>query len=163
MKYEVHDHEFGPLYRSDSEILILGSFPSIASRAQKFFYGHPQNRFWKMLAACFDEPTPATIEEKTSLCYRHKIALYDSLESCEIVGSSDASIKNPIPADLESIVAKTNVRKIICNGKTSYRYFCKYQSEKMVDMCVVLPSTSPANAAVSLEKLIEAWRAELSI
>ena len=154
-------HEFGPLYKEDSQILILGSFPSVASREAAFFYGHKQNRFWKVLAAVFDEPLPKTIEEKKSLCFRHHIALYDAIEECDIIGSSDASIRDPVPANLQSIVDATSVAKIICNGKTSYKYFCKFQDQKLIDMSVCLPSTSPANAAVSLEQLIDLWKKEL--
>ena len=154
-------HEFGPLYKEDSQILILGSFPSVASREAAFFYGHKQNRFWKVLAAVFDEPLPKTIEEKKSLCFRHRIALYDAIEECDIIGSSDASIRDPVPANLQSIVYATSVTKIICNGKTSYKYFCKFQDQNLIDMSVCLPSTSPANAAVSLEQLIDLWKKEL--
>ena len=154
-------HEFGPLFKEDSKILILGSFPSVASREAEFFYGHKQNRFWKVLAASFDEPLPQTIEEKKFLCFRHGIALYDAIEECDIIGSSDASIRNPVPANLQSIIEATAIEKIICNGKTSYMYFCKFQDRKLQDMAVCLPSTSPANAAVSLEKLIEVWKQEL--
>lgn len=161
MKYEVHDHEFGPLYRSDSEFLILGSFPSVASRAQKFFYGHPQNRFWKLLPEIYGEPALSTIQEKTEFAYKHKIALYDSIESCEIIGSSDSSIRNVVPADLEAIISKCNIRKIVCNGKKSYECFLKYQNNPRNIPVVCCPSTSAANAAFSLDKLIEAWKKEL--
>ena len=154
-------HEFGPLYREDSKVLILGSFPSVASREAAFFYGHKQNRFWKVLAAVFDEPIPTTIEEKKSLCIRHHIALYDAIEECDIIGSSDASIRDPVPANLQIIVEASAVSKIICNGKTSYKYFCKYQDQKLIDMAVCLPSTSPANAAASLEELTRLWKTEL--
>lgn len=154
-------HEFGPLFKEDSKILILGSFPSVASREAAFFYGHKQNRFWKVLSASFYEPLPQTIEEKKCLCFRHGIALYDAIEECDIIGSSDASIRNPVPANLQSIIEATAIEKIICNGKTSYMYFCKFQDRKLLDMAVCLPSTSPANAAVSLEKLIEVWKKEL--
>ena len=154
-------HEFGPLYKEDSQILILGSFPSVASREAAFFYGHKQNRFWKMLAAVFGEVLPATIEEKKSMCLRHHIALYDAIEECDIIGSSDASIRDPMPANLQSIVDATAVSKIICNGKTSYKYFCKFQNQSLIDMAVCLPSTSPANAAVSLEELVKVWKKEL--
>ncbi|MCR5490726.1 MAG: DNA-deoxyinosine glycosylase [Bacilli bacterium] len=161
MKYELHDHEFPPLYQADSEILILGSFPSIASRAQKFFYGHPQNRFWKLLPAVYGDPVPSMIEEKTEFCHKHKLALYDSIESCEIVGSSDASIKNVVPADLESIISKCKIRKIICNGKKSYDCFLKYQKNPRDIPVVCCPSTSAANAAFSLDALIQQWKTEL--
>lgn len=154
-------HEFGPLLRKDSKILILGSFPSVASRQAQFFYGHPQNRFWAVLAGCFNEPKPLSVEEKKEFCFCHQIALYDAIEECDIVGSSDASIRNPVPTDIMAILKGTCIEKIICNGKTSYRYFCKYQPNEIVSLGVCLPSTSPANAAFSLERLILCWQKEI--
>ena len=151
-------HPFPPLYDSESEILILGSFPSVKSREQKFFYGHKQNRFWKVMAAVLETAVPETIEEKKKMLYRHHIALWDSIYSCDIIGSSDSSIKNPVPTDLGQIIAGSKIRKIFCNGAASGICFKKYQEKELQITADILPSTSPANAAYSLEKLISIWR-----
>ena len=151
-------HPFPPLYDSESEILILGSFPSVKSREQKFFYGHKQNRFWKVMAAVLETAVPETIEEKKKMLYRHHIALWDSIYSCDIIGSSDSSIKNAVPNDLGQIITGSKIRKIFCNGAASGICFKKYQEKELQITADVLPSTSPANAAYSLEKLISIWR-----
>lgn len=151
-------HPFPPLYDSESEILILGSFPSVKSREQKFFYGHKQNRFWKVMAAVLETAVPETIEEKKKMLYRHHIALWDSIYSCDIIGSSDSSIKNVVPTDLNRILEESEVERIFCNGKASGNYYKKYQESRTGIEATVLPSTSPANAAFSLEKLIEIWK-----
>ena len=155
--YKRCDHEFPPLVRKDSHILILGSFPSVKSREAAFFYGHPQNRFWPLLAALHNEETPKTIEEKTEFAYRHHYALYDSIESCSIIGSSDATIKDVIPADLESVIRGTEISLIVCNGKASLRYFEQYHPSIGIPH-ICLPSTSPANAQFTLERLKEEWK-----
>ena len=154
-------HPFPPLYDSESEILILGSFPSVKSREQKFFYGHKQNRFWKVMAAVLETAVPETIEEKKKMLYRHHIALWDSIYSCDIIGSSDSSIKNVVPTDLKAIVKDSNVKRIFCNGKTSGTYFQKYQQKELGIEAEVLPSTSPANAAYSVERLVEIWKEKI--
>ncbi len=151
-------HPFPPLYDSESEILILGSFPSVKSREQKFFYGHKQNRFWKVMAAVLETTVPETIEEKKKMLYRHHIALWDSIYSCDIIGSSDSSIKNAVPTDLGQIITGSKIRKIFCNGAASGICFKKYQEKELQITADILPSTSPANAAYSLEKLISIWR-----
>lgn len=151
-------HPFPPLYDSESEILILGSFPSVKSREQKFFYGHKQNRFWKVMAAVLETAVPETIEEKKKMLYRHHIALWDSISSCDIIGSSDSSIKNAVPTDLGQIITGSKIRKIFCNGAASGICFKKYQEKELQITADILPSTSPANAAYSLEKLISIWR-----
>lgn len=151
-------HPFPPLYDSESEILILGSFPSVKSREQKFFYGHKQNRFWKVMAAVLETAMPETIEEKKKMLYRHHIALWDSIYSCDIIGSSDSSIKNAVPTDLGQIITGSKIRKIFCNGAASGICFKKYQEKELQITADILPSTSPANAAYSLEKLISIWR-----
>ena len=151
-------HPFPPLYDSESEILILGSFPSVKSREQKFFYGHKQNRFWKVMAAVLETAVPETIEEKKKMLYRHHIALWDSIYSCDIIGSSDSSIKNAVPTDLGQIITGSMIRKIFCNGAASGICFKKYQEKELQITADILPSTSPANAAYSLEKLISIWR-----
>ena len=151
-------HPFPPLYSPESDTLILGSFPSVKSREAMFFYGHPQNRFWKVIAALYGESVPQTIEEKKVLILSHHLALWDSIASCEITGSSDASIRNAEPTDLSAILANSKVTRIFCNGAQSHRIYCKYQLPRLGIEAVKLPSTSPANAACSLEKLIEAWQ-----
>lgn len=150
-------HPFPPLFDERSQILILGSFPSVKSREGRFFYHHPQNRFWKVLAAVTNAPVPETVEEKTAFLLAHRIALWDTIGSCTITGSSDSSIKNVIPNDLSPILSGAQIRQIFCNGGTSFRYYRKYQ-EKITGMTAVcLPSTSPANAAWTLPKLIREW------
>ena len=126
-KYEHIIHPFQPLYNCESRILILGSLPSVKSREQMFFYGHPQNRFWKMISEVFEEAVPQTIEEKKALMLKHNIAMWDTIYSCDIIGSSDSSIKNVVPTDLKSIVDNSKIEKVICNGKTSGKYYEKYQ------------------------------------
>jgi hypoxanthine-DNA glycosylase len=152
-------HPFGPLYDENSKVLILGSFPSVKSREQQFFYGHPQNRFWKVVAAVCDVPVPATIDEKKALILGNGLALWDSIASCEITGSSDASIRGAEPNDIGMILGSCDIRRIFCNGKTSYGLYRKYIEPAVGREAVCLPSTSPANAQWSLERLIEAWRA----
>ncbi len=152
------EHPFPPLYDGKSEILILGSFPSVRSREQMFFYGHPQNRFWKVIAAVFDENVPETIPEKRELLIRNHIALWDVIRSCDIKGSSDASISGVVPNDLSPIVDAAPIRKIIVNGKTAQKYYWKYTKPHIGIEAVCMPSTSPANAAWSLERLIGEWR-----
>lgn len=160
-------HGFGPLYDGDSEILILGSFPSVKSREQAFFYGHPQNRFWRIIAALYGEPVPGTdaseetIAAKRALILRHHLALYDVIEECDILGSSDSSIKNVVPADLGPILRGSSVRRIFVNGKTAGKYYEKYLEPVTGIKAAVLPSSSPANAAWSLSGLTEAWRRAL--
>lgn len=150
-------HSFPPFYSENSKLLILGSFPSVKSREDGFFYGHPQNRFWKMLAAVYGEDVPNDITQKKALLERHNIALYDVIFSCDIVGSSDSSIKNVVPANLSEIIGNSQVKRIILNGKTAEKFFRKYQDSSLFDMASVMPSTSPANAAFSLQRLIEVW------
>ena len=157
-KYEHIIHPFQPLYNCESRILILGSLPSVKSREQMFFYGHPQNRFWKMISAVFEEAVPQTIEEKKALMLKHNIAMWDTIYSCDIIGSSDSSIKNVVPTDLNSIVDNSKIEKVICNGKTSGKYYEKYQRKYLGIEPDILPSTSPANAAYSLGKLVEIWK-----
>ncbi len=150
-------HPFGPLYDKNSKILILGSFPSVKSREQNFFYGHPQNRFWKVISAVFGEKTPETIADKKEFLLSHNIALWDSIKSCEIVGSSDSSIKNVIPNDIGIILKSADIKAIFTNGKTSDKYYNMYIKNVVGYDAICLPSTSPANAAWNLDRLIEAW------
>ncbi|MDY3818636.1 MAG: DNA-deoxyinosine glycosylase [Lachnospiraceae bacterium] len=161
MQYTHVVHPFEPVYDQNSKILILGSFPSVKSREQKFFYGHPRNRFWKVLAGVLDREVPGTICEKKAFLLENHIAVWDVIASCEIKGSSDSSIKNAQPTDLAKIIAESKVERIFVNGQTAGRMYAKYQ-EKMLGMKArVLPSTSPANAAFSTEKLIQIWQEAL--
>lgn len=147
-------HTIEPVYDEHSEILILGSFPSVKSREAQFFYGHPQNRFWGVVSAVMGEECPQTTREKKEFLLRNHIAVWDVIASCDIEGSSDSSIKNVTPNDLSKILKNAEIKKIFANGNTAYKLFLKY-NEGM--NAVKLPSTSPANAAFSREKLIEHW------
>lgn len=151
------NHPFPPLYNSHSQILILGSFPSVKSREQKFFYGHPQNRFWKVVSEVLGCETPDTIEQKKTFLLEHGIALWDVIASCEITGSSDTSIKNVIPNDISEILEKGNIKQIFVNGKTAEKYYKKYIETEIGMKAVCLPSTSPANAAWNVERLVSEW------
>ena len=150
-------HPFPPLYDSSSEILLLGSFPSVKSREGQFFYNHPQNRFWKVLAALENTPVPVTIPEKKQWILSHQFALWDVIQECDIEGSSDASVRNAVPTDLSVILRNAPIRRILVNGKTADRLFQHYQRQKtsLPEFCC--PSTSPANAAWHLPDLIRAW------
>ena len=151
-------HPIPPVFDADSKILILGSFPSVKSREACFFYGHPQNRFWKVTAAVFAEPVPQSVEDKRAFLLRNGIAVWDVIASCEIIGSSDASIRNVTANDLSRILNAADIREIFVNGKTAWKYYQKYAEPAVGRPAVCLPSTSPANAAWSLERLTEAWR-----
>ena len=151
------DHPFGPLYDENSRVLILGSFPSVRSREQNFFYGHPQNRFWKVVAAVFGQPVPQTVEEKKLLILDNGLALWDSIASCEVTGSSDASIRNARANDISIILNSCSIERIYCNGRKSHELYQKYIEPETGREAVCLPSTSPANAKWTLEKLTEAW------
>ena len=151
------NHPFPPLYCEHSRILILGSFPSVKSREQSFFYGHPQNRFWMVIAALFESPVPKTIEEKKALVLANDLALWDSIASCEITGSSDASIKNAKANDLSIILDNCSIDKIYCNGRKSHELYKRYIGPAIGREAVCLPSTSPANAQWTLDRLIGEW------
>ncbi len=150
-------HPIPAFYDSTSRILILGSFPSVKTRESGFFYGHPQNRFWKVLAALFDEPLPATVEEKAALLKRNHIACWDSIHECDIKGSSDSSIRNAVPNDFTQLLSAADIRQIYTNGRKSQEIYEKYCQPQTGRAAVCLPSTSPANAAWTLDKLIKAW------
>ena len=157
-------HPIPPFYRKDSRILILGSFPLVKSRESKFFYGHPQNRFWKLMALLLEkdaDKAPQTVTEKAAFLQRHHIACWDSIHACDIEGSSDSSIRNVEPNDFTDILAGSDIRNIYTNGKKSHEIYTRYclPMTGVEDIC--LPSTSPANAAWSLEKLATAWQVVL--
>ncbi len=151
-------HPIAPVYDARSRILILGSFPSVKSREAGFYYGHPQNRFWRVLASLYGEAVPCGTEEKHAFLLSHGIALHDVIAACEICGSADASIKRVCPADLSPILAGSRIERIFVNGKTAEAYYRKYQEAKPGRTAILLPSTSPANAMFSLSRLIDAWR-----
>ncbi len=151
-------HPFPPFFDKDSKVLILGSFPSVKSREQMFFYGHPQNRFWKVIAAVTESKLPVTIEEKKELLHNKHIALWDVIASCEITGSSDSSIKNVAPNDISEIIKNSDIKYIFVNGKTAEKYFNKYICDCVDIKAICLPSTSPANAGWSFERLVDAWK-----
>jgi len=151
-------HDFEPVFDENSKVLILGTFPSVKSRENQFYYGHPQNRFWKVIAGLTESEVPQTIEEKKKLLLEHGIAIWDVIESCDIIGSSDSSIKNVVPADIESVVANSKIQNIYANGGTAKKLYEKYSQKKTGREIIGLPSTSPANAAYSLERLLECWQ-----
>ena len=156
-------HPFPPVVDEKCGILILGSFPSVKSREDGFFYGHPQNRFWRMLASVFGEDIPADIPGKKALLLKHQIALWDVIAACDIEGSSDASVKNAVPVDIELVLRAAPITRVICNGALAGRLYARYLQPVTGIGAVVLPSTSPANAAWSLKKLTDAWRDMLLI
>lgn len=151
-------HDFEPVFDENSKVLILGTFPSVKSRENQFYYGHPQNRFWKVIAGLTESEVPQTIEEKKKLLLEHGIAIWDVIESCDIIGSSDSSIKNVVPADIERVVANSKIQNIYANGGTAKKLYEKYSQKKTGREIIGLPSTSPANAVYSLERLLECWQ-----
>ena len=151
-------HPISPVYDKDSKALILGSFPSVRSREEGFFYGHPQNRFWRVTARIFKEKVPQTISEKKDFLIRNHIALWDVIGSCEITGSSDSSIKNVTVNDISLILKAADIQAIYLNGGKAYQLYKKYIFPVTKREGICLPSTSPANAAWNLDKLTEAWK-----
>lgn len=151
-------HTIDPVFNEDSEILILGSFPSVKSREQQFFYGHKQNRFWKVMAQVLGCETPESIAQKREMLLSHHIAVWDVIASCEITGSSDASIREVTPNDLSRILNAAEIRAIYTNGGKAYQLYQKYLLPATGREATLLPSTSPANAGYSMERLVEAWR-----
>ena len=150
-------HPFPPLYDENSRTLILGSFPSVKSREAMFFYGHPQNRFWKLIAELYGEDVPSTIEEKSSLVLRHRLALWDSIHSCTITGSSDSSVRDVVTNDISGIIRNSKIERIFCNGALSHKMYMKFIFPSTGIEARKLPSTSPANAAYSLDRLAREW------
>ncbi len=150
-------HPIAPIYDERSEVLILGSFPSVKSREAGFYYAHPQNRFWRVLAAVFGEAVPDTVDEKSALLRAHSVALWDVIASCTVTGSSDASIRNAEPNDLSHILASARIRRIYTNGATAHRLYRRYLQHQTGIEATLLPSTSPANAAWSFDRLAGEW------
>ena len=151
-------HTIPPVFDKNSRILILGSFPSVRSREVGFFYGHPQNRFWRTLAHVFGGEPPQTVEEKRVFLLSNRIALWDVIASCEIEGSADSKIKNAVPNDISSLLENSHISRIFANGSTAHKLYGKYIEPKTGIPAYKLPSTSPANAAWSVEKLTEIWK-----
>lgn len=172
--YQHIEHGLEPVFDQHSRVLVLGSFPSVLSRANAFYYGNPQNRFWRVMAACLGVPVPpnegdslasgepatldASVAAKRAMLLNGGVALWDVIESCDIKGSSDASIKNVVPARVELITSNASIEQVICNGGTAGHLYKRYLQERTCLPAVVLPSTSPANAAWRLERLVERWR-----
>jgi TDG/mug DNA glycosylase family protein len=158
-------HPLAPIYDNQSKILILGSFPSVKSRASMFYYAHPQNRFWKLLPLIFQYSHPLlTDEDKVQLLLTHNIALWDVLHSCSITGSSDSSIRDAEPNNLKALIDTSSIKKIICNGAAAYKLFMRFQKDLLLDsgiQVIQLPSTSPANASFTFDKLLEVWKEAL--
>lgn len=154
-------HPFPPVVNENCRVLILGSFPSVKSREEGFYYGHPQNRFWRVLAGAFGEKTPGSIPEKQELLLRHEIALWDVIASCEITGSSDASVKSAIPVDIAQVTNVARIERVLCNGALSGKLYDRHLRSLVGLPAIILPSTSPANAAWTLEKLLPVWSSAL--
>ena len=163
MEYQSLKHTFDPVFNTESKILILGSFPSVKSRENNFFYGHPQNRFWKVMANVLDWKVPTTIEEKREMLLENYVAVWDVIASCSIVGSSDTSIKDVVINDFSRILENSKVERIYVNGGKAYELYHKYAEKVTGIKAVKLPSTSPANAAWSLEKLTKTWKEIIEI
>ena len=156
MNSERVTHEFPPVFNERSRVLILGTIPSPRSRELGFYYMHPQNRFWRMLCAVLNEKLPSDIKGRKLLCLKHGIALWDVLESCDISGAEDSSIKNAVPNDLRLIIDNCPIRAVFTTGKKAHALYTKHFAELMPDVC--LPSTSPANRTISEEKMLEEYR-----
>ena len=154
-------HPFDPIFDEDSRILILGTFPSVKSREVQFYYGHPRNRFWKTLAAVLQDEIPQTVEEKIRFLKTHHIALWDTCAACDIDGSADATIRRTVPNDIRPILQTADIRAIFCGGKTAGRLYETHLFPLTGIPAIVLPSTSPANAACTDAMLIDAWSAIL--
>lgn len=157
------EHPFPPVFDNRSRILILGSYPSVKSRQEGFFYGHPQNRFWPMVAAIFAEPVPVSADEKKALLLRHGLALWDVIAACDITGSSDASIRNAVPVDIARITNCSPIKRVICNGATAGRLYHKHLLPVTGMEATVLPSTSPANATWRMPALVDVWGQALTL
>ena len=151
-------HGFAPVFDCRNRVLILGSLPSVMSREPNFYYGHPQNRFWKVLAALFGEDLPESIPEKKQLLLSHGVAVWDVIAECDIIGSDDTSIRNVVPADLSRIFEAADIKAVFANGSAAARIFVKYQRAACGRDIIRLPSTSPANAAWSFERLLGSWK-----
>lgn len=155
--YLYQEHHIEPVWDENSKILILGTFPSVKSRQNQFFYGHPQNRFWRIIAKLYNSELPQTKEEKKALLLTNKIAIWDVIKSCEIKGSADSTIKNVIPNDINLLLENSHIEKIFVNGSKALKLYQKYLFPITKVEATLLPSTSPANAIYSIEKLCAVW------
>lgn len=158
MRYEHIEHGIPPVFNAESRVLILGTMPSPKSRENGFYYMHPQNRFWRVISTVLGEPLPTTNGERASLLLKNKIALWDTLAQCDIIGASDCSVKNAAPNDLSIITDAADIKAIFTTGKTAYKYYCRFQQEKTGIEAICLPSTSPANARFGLDALIDEYK-----
>ena len=158
MRHEHIEHGIPPVFNAESRVLILGTMPSPKSRKNGFYYMHPQNRFWRVISTVLGEPLPTTNGERASLLLKNKIALWDTLAQCDIIGASDSSVKNAIPNDLSTITDAADIKAIFTTGKTAYKYYCRFQQEKTGIEAICLPSTSPANARFGLDALIDEYK-----
>lgn len=158
-KYQQLEHVFGPFIPPRPKLLVLGTFPSVKSRQQQFYYGHPRNQFWRLLADVFLDQVPESLEQKKAFLSRHGVALYDVIESCEIMGSSDASIRNIVPTDIRKIVAEHGIEQIFVNGRKAEQVFYQYQPDLEA---IYLPSSSPANAAISYDQKLADWQKKIT-
>jgi G:T/U mismatch-specific DNA glycosylase len=156
-EYRHAEHCFGPVYNEESRVLILGSFPSVKSLETGFYYGHPRNRFWEILALVTGDNVPDSIIGKRGYLLAHGIALYDVIESCDVIGSSDSSIKNVVPSDLRSMIMQSEITAVFTNGALAEKYYVKYQEVETKIAATCLPSTSPANAAYDIQRLYKKW------
>jgi hypoxanthine-DNA glycosylase len=157
-EYQHIVHTFEPVFDEHSRILILGSLPSVKSREQGFYYGHAQNRFWKVTAGVLYMPVPCLLTENARFLLGARIAVWDVIDECDIIGSSDASIKNVTPTDLKRVLDNCDIKAIFANGTAAAKLYCKYQRPITGKDIVTLPSTSPANAAYSLQRLVGEWQ-----
>jgi len=157
-EYTKVEHTFLPVYNKESEILILGTFPSVKSRENQFYYGHPQNRFWKVIAKLTESSLPGTTEEKKEMLLNHHIAVWDVIKSCSIIGSSDSSIKDVVVNDISAVLRESKIKKIYANGGKAYELYMKYAFEQTKREIEKLPSTSPANATYQMERLCQEWK-----
>ena len=157
MDKPLYQHTIAPVYDAQSRVLLLGSFPSVRSRAEGFYYAHPQNRFWRVLAALFSCPVPQTVAEKTSLLHAQHLALWDVCACCTVIGSGDASIRNVVANDVAALLGGTRIRAVFANGTTAAALYHRFLETDCAMPAIRLPSTSPANASYSLERLVESW------
>lgn len=158
MRYEHIEHGIPPVFNAESRVLILGTMPSPKSRENGFYYMHPQNRFWRVISTVLGEPLPTTNGERASLLLKNKIALWDTLAQCDIIGASDCSVKNAVPNDISVITDTADIKAIFTTGKAAYKYYCRFQQESTGIEAICLPSTSPANARFGLDALIDEYK-----
>lgn len=158
MEYAHIRHTLAPVFNAQSRILILGTMPSPKSRENNFYYMHPQNRFWRVISSVCQEPLPESNAQRTALLLKNGIALWDTLAECDIIGAADSTVKNAVPNDLSLIMNSADIKMIFTTGKTAYKYYCKYQKKQTGIDAICLPSTSPANARLGIDELINEYK-----